>query len=84
MGDNSNIPGLGLWSLAETVPDKLGSLVITGDGRRIEEQLTMTQIVSGLVRELDSVKSPALVRNGHLQQRGIHSKKVSQLLCNDI
>ena len=47
----------------------------------------MTQRVSGLVKELGCVKSLALVKNGSLPPREIHSKKKkndAQWLCKDL
>ena len=56
------VPQLGLWSLAGTIPEKLGSWVTSGDGRRGGLRLILTQVVSGLVRELGCVKSLSLLR----------------------
>ena len=43
----------------------------------------MIQIVSGLVRELVSVESWALVKNGLLKNKRNSLKKGSQILCKD-
>ena len=43
----------------------------------------MTEIVSGLVRELGCVKSQVLVKNSQPKPREIHSKKGSQPLCKE-
>ena len=48
---------LGWCSLAGTVPKKLGSQETPGAGRRDGLQLAVTQIDSGLVRDLDCVES---------------------------
>ena len=48
----------------EAAPENLGSWVTPAAGRRDGPQVAMTQIDSGLVRELDSVESRALVRSG--------------------
>ena len=58
----ATFPWLVLLLPAGTVQEKLGSQVTPGEERRVGPQLTVTQTVSGLVRELGCVKSQALVR----------------------
>ena len=64
-----------MWSLAGTVPEKLGNQVTPGDVRRGGPLLAVTQIVSGLLRELVCVESWVFLRDVLLQTSGIHSKK---------
>ena len=63
---------LGLWTLARSLPEKLGSWVSPGEGIRVGPCRTLTQIVSRLVRKLYCVKSHALVKKGR------------QLLCKEL
>ena len=65
---------LGLWLLTGTVPEKLRNRVTTGDGRREGLPLAVTQLVSGLVRELVNVENKVLVRNSQLHPGGTCSK----------
>ena len=75
-----SVPLLGLWSPAGTVPEKLRSQVIPGDGRRIGPWWTLTQVVSRLGRELGCMKSQGLVKNSRQQTRGICLKKKKKAL----
>ena len=75
---------LGLWLLTGTVPEKVRNRVTTGDGRREGLPLAVTQLVSGLVKELVCVDSWALNSNSLLQTRGTCSKEYFQLLCKDL
>ena len=65
------------WTVVtgSTVPEKLGSRETPGDGRRVGPQLTITQRVLGLVRELGCVKCQAIIKNSSLQPREFHSKR---------
>ena len=58
------VPPLRLWSPAKTLPEKLGIQETPREGRKVGPFQILTQIVSGLVRELGCVKSQALVKNG--------------------
>ena len=51
--------------------------------RRDELRLVVTQIDSGLVRELDCVESRALVRSGRWHPRGLLKKRTEQP-CRDL
>ena len=44
----------------------------------------MTQIDSGLVRELDCVENPVLVRSNRQHPRGLFSKKGTELPCRHL
>ena len=63
---------LGLWTLARSLPEKLGSHVSLAKGRRVGPCWTPTLIVYRLVRKLGSVKSHALVNTGR------------QLICKEL
>ena len=77
-----SVPLLGLWSLARTLPKKLGSQVTPGEGRRVGLYWTLTWIVSSLVRKLGCVKSQATERRVGLNK--ILLKKGSQLLFKEL
>ena len=66
----------GLWTPASSVPEKLGSWVTLGEGRRVGPCQTLTWIVSSLVRKLGCMKSQELVKNGRLKyEEHIQQKK---------
>ena len=59
---------LGLWTLARSLPEKMGNQATPGEGRRVGPCWTLTQIVSRLVRKLGCVKSRTLIKNSGLKR----------------
>ena len=70
-----SIHPLGLWMLARSLPEKLGSWVTPGEGRRVGAWQTLIWRVYRLGRELGCVKSQVLVKNGGLKQEDFTQKK---------
>ena len=66
---------LGLWTLARSLPEKLGSRATSREGRKVGSCRALTWIVSSLVRKLACVKSLQLVKNGGLKQEAFTQKK---------
>ena len=74
---------LGLWSLARSLPEKLGRGMTPGEERSVGPCWSLTWIVYRLVKELDCVKSQAPGKNGGLTQEDFTQKKaLSQCLTD--
>ena len=62
-----HIHPLRLWTPAASLPEKLGSWLTPGEGKRVGLWWTLTKIVSSLVGKLGCVRGLALVRSGRLE-----------------
>ena len=60
---------------ARSLPEKLGSWVTPGEGRRVGPCGTLTWTVTSLVRKLGCVKSQVLVKIGRLKQEDFTQRK---------
>ena len=61
--------------MARSLPEKLGRGMTPGEERSVGPCWSLTWIVYRLVKELDCVKSPVLVKNRGLKQENFTQKK---------
>lgn len=67
------VPQMGLWSMARTLPNKMGSYVTPGEDRRFWLDPDLDSLL--LVRELGCVETQAQCKNSGCKQEDFTKKK---------